>query len=134
MKSEKAAVLVETIIARSAQGKIPWTESSSEDAFEASLPSATVRVVKEELVDSDGDPFTLVSINIVNTDGRVVETITPYTVRQHVVSGNEKFRNLFSEARDCALGVDAAVENLLKDLGGPAGGYDESLDDEEIPF
>jgi hypothetical protein len=56
-------------------------------------------------------------------------------VREHFDNPWELTKALFFEARDAALGADKAVEDLLKELGGPVEPPSRlAVLEDEIPF
>ena len=137
MNDDKAAILVNTIMRRTEEGRIPWTATSTENAFEASFPKNTLRIVKEEGVDREtGEDYSVVRVDILDITGRTIDSIYPYTVRKQVSKPWEATEGLFNRAREQALGINEAVDGLLSELGGAVPldkGKGDDLED-EIPF
>ena len=132
MDDERAALLLNTIITRTDQGKIPWSETTNADVFEAPFPSESLRIERELERDFDGEESAVFTITILNKDARVVDTIEPYKVRKYFRNPGEVFSVLFSKARGKALNVDKTVNTLLLELGGAI--PIEEQDSGEVPF
>jgi hypothetical protein len=130
MRPDKAALVVNTVLKRTSEGKVDWKPTSGDDAFEVSFPNETLRVVTESGTDPEGDPYTTHYLEILNKSGKVVDTITAYEVRSSIRESWEVMRMLFAQAREKALGIDETVDDLLASLGGPA----LDTNEEEIPF
>lgn len=127
MNSEKAAILVNTLLRRTEEHKINWTSTSSERAFEASFSNRTLRV--NERWDPD-DSTHYYFLELVNEQGEVVDTIWPYEIRRTLREAKEAIASIYSLARDQALGIDDAADELLEEMGGAV----PLPPPEEIPF
>jgi hypothetical protein len=143
MSPEQAAIILNTVYQRTKEGKVPWTETVDETAYEASFEDYTIRMTREsERDESSGEFYAIYYLEILNDEGKPVSSIRPHQVDRYIDKPWEFTGDLFSNARDKALGVDKIAVKMLKDLGGAVpppklaakSGYDETLDEEEIPF
>lgn len=121
MTTDKAALILNTVLVRSKQGTIPWITTSTDDAFEAPYAELTLRIVREEGYDDEagGEKYTLYFLELVNENGRVADTIRPFQVYKIVPNAWELTGDIFELARDKALGVSQIADKLLEELGGP---------------
>jgi hypothetical protein len=140
MTGKEAAQLVLTVLKRTEEGQVPWSETASGDAFEASFPNQTIRIVRDEGIDDEsGEPYTNYNLEVLNQKGTVVETVYPWNIRGTLpksINAWELTTNVFQLARDQALGLDKTIKELFAELGGP---IDIPQDPEpepesEIPF
>lgn len=126
MTNDKTALLLRTIARRTNEGRIPWTQTSTENAFIVSFPNSSIRIVRESGYDDDAfEEYTIYNIEVLNLDGQIVETIRPVDVHQQIPNAWGFTEALFGKARDIALQVDKTIEKLFMDLGGPI--------DDELP-
>jgi hypothetical protein len=135
MTNDKAALVLNTVITRTEEGKVPWTATSTDEAFEASFEKVSLRVVHDTGQDGNGDDYEVYNLDILNAEGTVVESITAYAVREYIKDSWKATQRLFQKAKDRALGIDATVEELLHDLGGavPIAPSEDDLD-KDSPF
>lgn len=134
MDTRKAAIFLKTLIKRTEEGAIKWVGTARDGVFAAYFPHGTIKLVREEGTDDQtGDDYSIVVIELLNKNAQVVDTITPYEVKALLPHPWEATESLFAKARDMALGISEAIEELIQDLGGAVSLEDDDSA-EEIPF
>jgi hypothetical protein len=111
MVNEKLAAIVSQLATKTETGQIVWAPTEKDKVFQAAFARTTVRLSWE--------PPAKIRVSIYNEEGTLIDTatdeelngatlITPYTT----------MKELFEQARRQAMGVDAALDGLLEELGG----------------
>jgi hypothetical protein len=136
MTNDKAVSLLRALDDRTGQGQISWTESADEGAFLASFPNYSI-IVRQREAQRRGEVQLTVEFDLLDKTGRVIDTIYPYRIEGEFYDADDTAQTIFLRARDIALGVDKAVDELLAVLAPKpntnTSGFDDALED-EIPF
>lgn len=98
---------------RTAHGWIDWSQTEKSGVFEAIFPNYSVRIFERPNPHNAEIDYVL---RIINSDGSVVEEITDVTMRDSLDRAYERFAGLYGAARRRALGVEAALNDLIKEL------------------
>ena len=133
---EKLWDLVERLNDASADSKIDWQPTASDNGFQVSFPRYAVMITQGQA--GDGDTYKL---EILDETGRVIEEANPDDVgmTHPTVSPDGAYRtlhNLFSLARFKALGVAEAVDSLMQSLDSiaPPRRAPNPVNDDDVPF
>ena len=127
MNSQKAAILVNTLVRRTDERRIDWTATSDPRAFETSFSNRTLRIVEGWDDESKNHYYHL---ELLNETADTIDTIYSYEIRKYIPNAREVLATLYSLARDQALALDEAVDQMLEEMGGPVPLHG----DDEIPF
>jgi hypothetical protein len=108
MAYDKIERLASLLYEKSKRGEIKWEATADENAFQTSLSNYSVIVVQ----DSDEAFGHDVVLKICNEQGRVMEELPQ--------SESNELGSLFELARRTAMGVEAALDEILTALESPA--------------
>jgi hypothetical protein len=97
--------VLEKLLARTNEGRIPWKTTVDEKSFTASFGATSV--VIEELI-----PFGRYAFRILDEAGREIESANT----SNLESNTDMFQDLFYEARRLARDTDNKLEALLAEL------------------
>jgi hypothetical protein len=122
MTDLKFIELAKIIATRTSEGAMTWEETGSEDAFQATLSKYIIRIKSSpsEQVPDEWD----FEITILNSDGARLESFNDTDLTQLLKKsgdGNDPngyvlMREIFKNAKRNALGVDKALDDILKEL------------------
>lgn len=111
--------LLDRLIKKTEAGELKWEETAASNAFQVSFPNYTV-ILSE--VESGDDAIDYV-VELVNSDGRIIDRFSDVTLQQTDpnTSGERllhfnRMKGLFEASRRQALGVDQALDELLREL------------------
>jgi hypothetical protein len=125
---DKALLLFNALVDKTEESKVPWTPAFAKNQFEASFGRNTVRLTQGVEVDEDGSEHTMVFISLLDAGGEVIDNVFPSTLSKYIHNPRERLAYLYDLAKDQALGINEAVDEILSELG-PV----EDKED-EIPF
>ncbi|WP_116817757.1 hypothetical protein [Pseudomonas syringae] len=123
MADEKLIKLVTELNKQTSAGKVAWESTDLVGVFQVSYPNYSIRISSRERNDVE-DVF----ITIINSVGDVVESFSDVTLSSDFSSAYRLMSNTYFEARRIAMGVNAALDEILAELGL------NSEEDEDIPF
>ena len=115
--------ILEKLIERTDQGKVPWKKTSIDKTFLVVFGNSSV-TISLVTVPEEPDPLSFrgtrgsvetIELKVLNKEGRELEDISgigPSGARY-----KDRLMRLFREARRVALGVDSQLDELLKELG-----------------
>lgn len=109
----KYATLAQRLVARQAKGRLDWKETETEGLFQVSFPDYSIRIQLQE--NPYGRDYAVVSIY--NDEGTELDTFTSLALQDEWPDANEQLVQLYQFARRAALGVDKAIDSLLRELG-----------------
>ena len=119
---EKALALVQRLHARTREGKIDWKDTNAETEVKVTLAPFVLQLRQVHDPDFPTEPDYELEVVEENSD-RTVELITNRTLRPVMDRLTEEGLNpyrlmalTFEMARREALGVDNALDSILKDL------------------
>ncbi len=119
MADPKLIKLVGTLFRKTLDGSLKWKKTSEDSVFSVSFSSYSVQLsLRSEWNDSTDDIDEHYRLRILDGDGEVVEEIAPYTFESNTftVPAYEIFKVMFESARRNAMGLNAAVDSILKEL------------------
>ncbi|MBC8877704.1 hypothetical protein [Pseudomonas cerasi] len=126
MADDKLVKLVKGLDKQTAAGKINWESSDRVGVFQVSYPNYSIRIGIKDRGDAED-----VWISIIDNIGDVVESFTDVTLNE-MPNAFGVMSNIYVEARRVAMGVNAALDELLNDIGVAD---DKEIDwDEDIKF
>lgn len=112
MVEDKLRKLIDRLLVRTRAGELQWSETSSQDAFQASFPSYSLELERAD---------TTIYIRVLNSEGKVLEWTSDQKMR---TEGNwknaddiRKLDELYALARRQALRVEKALDELLSVIG-----------------
>lgn len=122
MTDQKFIELAQIIADRTSLGAMSWEETSSEDMFQATLSKYVIRIKSSPSREVQDDVD--YEINILNSDGARIESFTDSELTQILkksgatseTNGYLLMKELFKNAKRSALGVDKALDDILKEL------------------
>jgi hypothetical protein len=113
--------LATLLVSKSAKGELEWQPSVSEDSYQVSIKTNTIRLAEVPSRDPDSESPDYV-ISIINSEGREVDTFSDIDLNQTEQQGQKNWfrqlRGLYVTARRTALGSDKVLGDVLRDLGG----------------
>ena len=124
MADEKVVKLVRGLFKQTLAGKVGWETTDREGVFQVSYPNYSIRISIKETAGGDD-----IWLTIINDVGDVVESVSDVTIKGSLSNAFSIMSNIYSEARRVAMGVNAAIDEILNDMG-----LDEEADEEDIPF
>lgn len=125
MADEKVVKLIRGLSKQTLAGKVGWEATEREGVFQVSYPNYSIRISIKEMDRGDD-----VWLTIINDVGDVVESVSDMTIKGSLPNAYSIMSNIYSEARRVAMGVNAAIDEILNDMGLDDGAEEE----EDIPF
>lgn len=118
---KRLQALIERIDAMSRNDTVPWTETSAEAAFQASVNQYTVTIEKEYLGRDWGEDVYGYVFRIQDSEGKLLDEVRPRDFPQSTPFGrheraDDALRDLYDRARRKALHVDKQLDDLLASL------------------
>jgi hypothetical protein len=117
MSYEKIAKMLVVLKERTDVGDLPWSETEEGGVFQSSFSNYSVRILREQ------NPFEQDEIDIVlqiiNDKGDVVEQVRDPDLAQWFQKPFIFMRDLYESARRRAMGVDDAIDEIMRSLQGP---------------
>lgn len=125
MSYEKVGKLIDSLYTRTKTGYINWEETERTGVYQVSFPKYSVRLLSQPTRSQayNGDETQDYIIQIINEYGIVVDEVSDIDVKDIIIDSYKKMKEMHDLARRQALGVDEALDEILRDL-----------DDLDIPF
>jgi Icc-related predicted phosphoesterase len=135
MADKKIANLVNQLIEKSREGKVPWEKTISDDMFQATFSQGFSLQIFTRPSRDDLDYV----ITILNESGETVEEFSDVDLSNWNfagVSGYQTLKEIHTIARRTAMGAERAIDAIMADLQDDTndGHLPSSLSDEDIPF
>ena len=123
MNRDELTDLLQMLTEKTAAGRLQWTETSTEDAFVASLESGIVRLLRGREVDYEHDvpPATSFTVSLLSPDGLVADEASFVGPRWPEEGFSKNFlaaRRLWERARAKARSADQLLQQILQELRG----------------
>jgi hypothetical protein len=119
--TENQKRLASLLISKSGKGELEWQPSVSENSFQVSIKSNTVRLAEVPSRDIDSESPDYV-ISLINDQGIEVDTFSDIDLNATEAQGQKNWyrqlKNLYVTARRTALGSEKVLSDVLRDLGG----------------
>jgi hypothetical protein len=115
MTEQKIYNLMIKLLARTRAGDLTWEGTTSDEAYLTSLATFSVKV--SQVWDDYGRESNIL-LSISDSGGRAIEGSRDDELadKLHDPAVRVMMRDLYTEARRAALGVDAALDKLLSEL------------------
>jgi hypothetical protein len=116
--ADKTVAFVQALVDRTNKGHVHWARTVDEGVFQASFPGYSVKVAKESQYDPEDQSTSYYHvIRIYDKDGSLVEEILVYQLNKRGwKEAHESVARLYEAARREAMGVEQALDTLLKEL------------------
>ncbi len=98
--------ILDTLIERTDQGKVPWKPTAAAGVFTAALGSYSV------IIEGPGSPHA--GLRVLNNAGDEIDRLANLAITGR--SWQSKLSELYEKARRAALNVDSQLDELLKEL------------------
>jgi hypothetical protein len=112
MAYEKLAKLLAELIKHTEFGNLKWERTAANGVYQCSFPQYTVQL-SETTADNLDATFQL---TILDSEGTVIERATHPDFAGAMPTPYTQMKHLYEMARRQALGVDNAIDALLKEL------------------
>lgn len=117
MNFDKQGMLVVRLHKATSEGKLDWKPGGNENQFQVSFPNYTVILTR----DTQGEDY---FVSIINDLGELTEAFSDvdlssgasFALDQPTGSWVQTMREIYTMARRTALGVDKALDAILKNL------------------
>jgi hypothetical protein len=117
MADKRLEELILRLQKKTAEGKISWERTARTGVFQAAFPNYSVQISRRQNRD---DPEAVdYLLRVYDEDGQLIEEAvdTDFSDVQERFSAYTVMADTYSAARKIALGVDKAIDSLLKELG-----------------
>lgn len=126
MSYPKIAQLVNLLSKNTIAGTIIWEETNKTGVFQTSFPDYTVCLFPRQNRNSEDDD---IIIQVINSNGELVEEVSDVDLRSHLEDSYPLMKSMYEVARRQVMGVEQAIDSILKELHDPDEGFDN-----DIPF
>ncbi len=112
--ASKIAQLVERVHHQTLAGKVPWEETERDGVYQASFPNYSIRYSSRPTQSSGVDYI----LAIYNEQGSIVEEVADPDLDEDDIDWEpyEVMKETYERARGQALGVEAAIDDILRYL------------------
>lgn len=115
MISKKIYWLLRRLFHMTQENKLEWGETGREGVYQIAVDEYTIRIAEERGEDPKSPPRYVLSI--CNAKGAVLEQITGGDMTEHLHNSGEYLGDLYQRARRIAMGVETALDRIIKQLG-----------------
>ena len=115
MASNKIGKFVELLYRKTIENTQRWGKTATANEFTTAFPNYSV-TISPYVDDWNSTSF---RIFIYNSDGEMIDDITQGDVADQLKNPSDIFRELYEHARMQAMGVDAALDEMISDLEVP---------------
>jgi hypothetical protein len=113
-EDEKLITFTHRIFEKTKNGELRWEATANSNVFAVAFPKYSVSL---ERVPETDDTRGFIVLRISNDRGQTVEEFSSWQASR---SGFEDMAELFDRARRIAMGLNEALDELLRDLDEPA--------------
>lgn len=122
MTDEKLIELARLVLEQTNFNNLTWEETAAKDTFQATLSKYVIRVnSRSSIYEQAGTDYIL---TLVNQDGTIVESFDDVELTKLIkhyplptdLTGYAIMEEIFKNAKRHALGVDKALDDVLKEL------------------
>jgi hypothetical protein len=107
MADNKLTKILMELVQKTDKGSLAWEPTAEEGVYQVSFPRFTVQL-------SPNGPDIVLSI--LNSEGTIIEEAADAEFSDHIPAPYQTMKKLYANARRQALGVDAALDELLDEL------------------
>ena len=115
MISNKIYTLLRRLFQMTQENKLEWAETGREGVFQIVVDNYTIRIAEEH--GDDPKAAARYTLSICNAKGAVLEQITGGDMEEHLHDSGEFLFDLYQRARRIAMGVETALDRIIKQLG-----------------
>jgi len=115
------------LLTQTKQGRLTWTSTENLDVFEVNFPDYSIRIahrLDRRTTQTMGELGTYHKIEIYNNEGMPIEVATSDQMKHEGIPEAENITEVLAElyglAKEQALGVDSALDELLSRLNSAA--------------
>ena len=137
MVSKQVVELVKALQSQGFENKLSWKETDTENVFETTVGSATLRIREDADPFSDRAPDYFLEIV---RDDRVLERVSDGELSSYLHDSYQTMSEIYSSARAKARGIADIVDDVLRHLGVEVQPkqdqrqLDDTIGEDEIPF
>ncbi len=124
MSNPKLVATILKLHEKTKKGELQWEETSNERVYQVSFPGYTVQMFHR--LSQEGADALDYFIRILNENGGVLEESSDLDLKEEWEPSFRVMKELYEMARRRALGVEQALNNILKALG--------EDDNPDVPF
>ncbi len=116
--ADKLTEFVLKLAKRTTEGKVTWERTVLDGVYQAAFPDYTVKLFKRDSRYGEDSAVDVV-IQILNSEGELLDEIDDATLSDGRDGGRiyKVMSEMYSLARRRAMGVEAALDSLLDELG-----------------
>lgn len=111
MSNQKFVSIIRKLIEKTDSGELDWETTEATGTYQVSFPRFSVRIFSQ-----DGDIGPDIHVQVISEDGSILDDVKDGDLSQLMPGAFTLMSNLLQNARRCAMGVDAALDALLKEL------------------
>ena len=115
MSYPKMANLIYSLLRQTQNGQLKWDQTEKSEKFQASFPRYSVRLYMAQNNGFDPDYM----LQIINDFGDIVEEVADPELREVMENPFLTMKELYEMARRSAMGVEQALDDILKYLEPP---------------
>ncbi len=124
MSLAKMTQIVEQLISATNKGQINWEEAETEDVFQVSYPTYSIRIAEVPSATEPGPDTFDVVISIYNKEGKRIESANDVQLKDLITNAFLQMNELYDTAKGYALGTEQTLDSIITDLS----------EKEDIPF
>lgn len=113
MSYNKIVNIVKKILEKTNNGSIEWEGTERGDTYQVSFSNFSVRLFPR---DNPHTPDTDYIIQIINSDGEIVEEVSDEDLKSLLSEAFTKMKQLHELARRQVMGVEGALDAILSEL------------------
>lgn len=113
MSDEKIIEIIKRIYNKTNEGLIEWEPTERSIDYQVSFSNYSIRMSIATRSDGDYDYI----IKIINDYGDIIEEVNDEDIANSLPDSYEIMKSIYELARRKAMGVDNALDSILKDLG-----------------
>ncbi|TFF50377.1 hypothetical protein C5609_19300 [Pseudomonas putida] len=118
MSNHKISAILDKMIQKTTKGELDWQSTEKKDTYQVVFPRYSFRIfVIDKGFEED------VVVQIINQDGNILDSFTDADIRDFYDQAYAKMLSLHAAARRKAMGVEDALDELLR-----------SLNEDDVPF
>jgi hypothetical protein len=115
MAQSKIVRLVISLAEKTDRNELQWEPTAEEEVFQVSFPHYSVQIrLVENFASATPDGVLIV---IRNKEGLVIDQVSDVDLQKEWSEAYSVMSGIYGKARRKALGVDKALDELLKELG-----------------
>ena len=111
MSNNKILTVLDKLIEKTSAAELDWKPTEKKDTYQVIFPRYSIRIfVVDKGFEED------VVVQIINSEGNILETFSDIDIREYYPDAYSKMLGLHASARRKAMGVEDALDELLRVL------------------